>query len=195
MARAREGHGSLAPGPRPPLPVPMDQRSVAGVLFELVQGDLTEQDTEAIVNAANSSLLGGGGVDGAIHRVAGPALFEACRVLSRERGPLPAGEALVTPGFGLKCPFVIHTVGPVWLGGGRGEAETLARCYRSVLRIARERALRSVAFPSISTGAYGYPIGKAASVALRTVQAEVSGSPLEKVRFVLWGAADYATYA
>jgi O-acetyl-ADP-ribose deacetylase (regulator of RNase III) len=173
----------------------VDPRSASSVRIELVQGDLTEQATDAIVNAANSSLLGGGGVDGAIHRAAGPELLETCRALARERGPLPPGEAVLTKAFRLKSRFVVHTVGPVWSGGGRDEALTLARCYRSVLGIAREHAFRSISFPSISTGAYGYPIAQAAPIALSTVREMAGGTALDTVVFVLWGASDYATYA
>jgi O-acetyl-ADP-ribose deacetylase (regulator of RNase III) len=162
---------------------------------ELVLGDLSTQAVDAIVNAANSSLLGGGGVDGAVHRAAGPALLDACRNLLRERGPLPAGEAVLTPGFAAAARWIIHTVGPVWSGGGSGEEATLLRCYRSVVRIAREHAFRSIAIPSLSTGAFGYPIAKAAPVALGAVQDEATGCPdLELVRFVLWSPSDLDCY-
>src|SRR5881394_4208847 len=120
----------------------------------VVVGDITKQDVEAIVNAANSSLLGGGGVDGAIHRAGGPAILEECRAIRARRGPLPAGQAVATTGGELPARRVIHTVGPVWHGGGSGEAETLASCYRSSLALADEEGLGSVAFPSISTGAF-----------------------------------------
>jgi O-acetyl-ADP-ribose deacetylase (regulator of RNase III) len=182
----------LLPRSTPPL-----SRRFGDTLFELVLGDITEQDTDAIVNAANSSLLGGGGVDGAIHRTAGPQLLDACRTVVAARGRLPAGEAVLTPGFGARARFIIHTVGPVWQGGSLGEEETLARCYRSVLAIAREHRLTSVALPSLSTGAYGYPIERAAPVAVASVRDDIrrGGSAPSLVRFVLWAEADLACYA
>jgi O-acetyl-ADP-ribose deacetylase (regulator of RNase III) len=143
---------------------------VADKRIEIVKGDLTREETDAIVNAANSSLLGGGGVDGAIHDAGGPAILEACRAIRAARGPLPAGQAVATTGGRLRARHVIHTVGPVWRGGGRGEATTLASCYRDSLRVAEELALASVAFPSISTGAFGYPLDGAARVAIATVR-------------------------
>ena len=164
--------------------------------MELLQGDLTLQAVDAIVNAANSSLLGGGGVDGAIHRAAGPHLLEECRRVRAARGPLPPGEAVLTRGHALPSRFVIHTVGPVWSGGEEGEAAILACCYRNALRLAREEGLHSVAFPSISTGAFGYPVRKAAPVALGTIREEaLAGRGVEHVLVVLWSAADCAAYA
>jgi O-acetyl-ADP-ribose deacetylase (regulator of RNase III) len=165
--------------------------------LELVQGDLTEQaDVDAIVNAANSSLLGGGGVDGAIHRAGGPAILEACRAIRAARGSLPAGQAVITTGGRLAARHVIHTVGPVWNGGQKGEPETLTSCYRSSLELAAQHGLRRVAFPSISTGAYGYPVALAARVAVDAVRAALAAHPeLELVRFVLFSAADREVYA
>ena len=136
----------------------------------LYQGDITQLDTAAIVNAANSSLLGGGGVDGAIHRAGGPAILEACRAIVAEKGECPTGEAVLTTGGDLPARYVIHTVGPVWQDGSRGEAGLLARCYDNSLRLAAENQLDSVAFPGISTGVYGYPKDKAARVAVQTVR-------------------------
>jgi O-acetyl-ADP-ribose deacetylase (regulator of RNase III) len=160
--------------------------------IEVVQGDITVQDTDAIVNAANSSLLGGGGVDGAIHRAAGPELLAACRAL----GGCRAGETRLTAGFRLTCRYVIHAVGPVWRGGSHGEAALLASCYRSGLALAESRQLRSVAFPSISTGSYGYPIERAAPVAVGAVREGLAAArTLELVRFVCFSAGDRATYA
>jgi O-acetyl-ADP-ribose deacetylase (regulator of RNase III) len=136
-------------------------------MISVVVGDITKLAVDAVVNAANSSLLGGGGVDGAIHRAAGPGLVEACRPL----GGCPTGEARMTLGFGLPARWVIHAVGPVWHGGGRGEPALLAACYRNALRLAGAQDLRRIAFPNISTGAYGYPKRAAARIALDVLRA------------------------
>lgn len=158
---------------------------------ELVQGDLTLQDTDAIVNAANEALLGGGGVDGAIHRAAGPELLAECRTL----GGCPTGEARLTRGYRLRSKYVIHAVGPVWRGGGHGEEALLAGCYRHALALAAAHGLRSVAFPSISTGSYGYPIDRAAPVAVRTVREGLAGrTSVELVRLVCFSPGDFAVY-
>jgi O-acetyl-ADP-ribose deacetylase (regulator of RNase III) len=163
--------------------------------IELVQGDITRQTVDAIVNAANSTLMGGGGVDGAIHRAGGPTILEDCKRIRERQGPLPPGQAVLTTAGLLPSRHVIHTVGPVWAGGGRGEPEVLARCYRNCLALAARHGLRSVAFPSISTGAFGYPVEKAARVALAEVREALgSGSPLSLVRFVLFGEDDYEVY-
>jgi O-acetyl-ADP-ribose deacetylase len=176
------------------LPLPR-LRSFGPGRVELLRGDLTRSTTDAIVNAANSSLLGGGGVDGAIHRAGGPAILDDCRRIRAAQGPLPAGEAVVTTAGRLPCRRVIHTVGPVWQGGASGEPETLARCYRNSLALAAAEGLASVAFPSISTGAYGYPVADAASVALRAVRAALEdGTYAGVVRFVLFSEADLDTY-
>jgi O-acetyl-ADP-ribose deacetylase (regulator of RNase III) len=157
--------------------------------LKALQADITTLDVDAIVNAANRSLLGGGGVDGAIHRAAGPELLAACRPL----GGCPTGEARITPGFHLPARYVIHTVGPVWQGGGHGEALLLASCYRSSLQLAQQHGLRSVAFPCISTGVYGYPADAAAQIAVTTVRDAEAGS-VDEVLFVCFSNADLALY-
>jgi O-acetyl-ADP-ribose deacetylase len=159
--------------------------------LDLVEGDITQQDVDAIVNAANSSLLGGGGVDGAIHRAGGPKILEECRQI----GGCPTGEARLTSGGDLTARYVIHTVGPVYQGGGRREGELLASCYRESLKLASSKGLSSIAFPSISTGAYGYPMEDAARVALKTVMDYLSQHPeIKLARFVLFGRAAYEIY-
>lgn len=157
--------------------------------LEAVIGDITLQTTDAIVNAANSSLLGGGGVDGAIHRAAGPELLAACR----ELGGCPTGDAKTTPGFALAASWVIHTVGPVWRGGAAGEAELLASCYRRALEEADRVGARTVAFPAISTGVYGYPRPAAARIAVAV--ANDSKAAVELIRFVSFDGATAAIYA
>lgn len=172
------------------------ERTFGKTRLTLVQGDLTRQGVDAVVNAANSSLLGGGGVDGAIHRAGGPAILEECREVAAARGPLPPGRAVATTGGRLPARRVIHTVGPVWHGGGRGEAELLASAYRESLALAVAEGLRTVAFPSISTGAYGYPVDEAAAVALGAVAERLrAGCSLDEVRFVLHSAQDLSVYA
>jgi O-acetyl-ADP-ribose deacetylase (regulator of RNase III) len=159
--------------------------------IEVVQGDITQQDVDAIVNAANTTLLGGGGVDGAIHRAGGPAILEQCRCL----GGCATGDAKITTGGRLRARHVIHTVGPVYRDGRHGEAALLASAYRRSLEVAAEHGVTSVAFPSISTGAYRYPIQQAARIALRTVADTLPGHPgIALVRFVLFGAQDLAIY-
>lgn len=153
--------------------------------IEIVEGDITRLDVDAIVNAANKTLLGGGGVDGAIHRAAGRELREACAAL----GGCETGEAKITPGFRLKARHVIHTVGPVWGGGERGEDRLLANCYRNSFNLASEHGLVSIAYPAISTGAYGFPPERAAMIALRTVAAALEGDArIERVIFCCFGA-------
>src|SRR2546425_4958293 len=164
---------------------------MAGPRIEAVRGDITGERVDAIVNAANTTLLGGGGVDGAIHRAAGHELLEECRAL----GGCPTGEARVTKGYRLLAKYVIHTVGPVW-GGGKGrEPELLRNCYVNSLRLANEQGIESVAFPSISTGAYRYPIAQAAKIAVETVREELSNTTsVDLVRFVCFSAGDFAVY-
>jgi O-acetyl-ADP-ribose deacetylase (regulator of RNase III) len=162
---------------------------MGGPRVEAVHGDITAQDTDAVVNAANRHLQGGGGVDGAIHRAAGPAdLHAACAAL----GGCDPGDAKATPGFALRARWIIHTVGPVWGGGGRGEADTLASCYRRSLAVADELGARSVAFPAISTGVYGYPPRAAAAVAVGTVTTTATAVTL--VRLVAFDVATFDLY-
>jgi O-acetyl-ADP-ribose deacetylase (regulator of RNase III) len=163
----------------------------------LVQGDITEIDADAIVNASNSTLMGGGGVDGAIHRKGGPKILGECRGIRATEWPngLPTGKAVITSGGNLKAKYVIHTVGPVWHGGMHGEPELLAEAYRNSLRLAVSKGLKTVAFPSISTGAYGYPIEKASRVALKTVKQFLEREDkLDKVIFVLFTSHDMEIY-
>lgn len=159
-----------------------------GKAIEIVgPANITEETTDAIVNAANSTLLGGGGVDGAIHHAGGPAILAECRQIVSKIGRLPAGQAVITTGGNLRAKYVIHTVGPIYRGGKHGEAETLASCHHESIRIADEQQLTSLSFPAISTGAYGYPVIEAAGVALSsTVQALVTVAHLQLCRFVLF---------
>lgn len=171
---------------------------IANTIVRLVRGNIVDQEVDALVNAANSTLLGGGGVDGAIHSRGGPAILEACKALRASTHPqgLPAGEAVMTTAGKLRARRVVHTVGPIWRGGGAGEARVLAHAYRAALRLAAEEGMRSVAFPSISTGAYGYPTAAAARVALTAVTEEIAARPdaFTEVRFALFSREDFEIY-
>jgi O-acetyl-ADP-ribose deacetylase len=157
--------------------------------------DLTAETADAIVNAANSSLLGGGGVDGAIHRAGGPAILAECRQIVGKIGTLPAGKAVITNGGGLAARHVIHTVGPIYRGGEHGESETLASCHREAVRLADEHALKSLAFPAISTGAYGYPVSEAAPIAISaTLEALSAAKHVTLCRFVLFDVSTVRAY-
>jgi len=159
--------------------------------IDIIQGDITKLDVDAIVNAANTTLLGGGGVDGAIHRSAGPELLAECRTL----GGCRPGEAKITRGYRLPARFVIHTVGPVWSGGNHHEPETLANCYRNSLKLAGEKGIKTIAFPAISCGAYGYPIPKAAQIAVKTTRDFLATDDrIDKVAFALWDKHSYNSY-
>ncbi len=159
--------------------------------IDIVQGDITKQQVDAIVNAANTTLLGGGGVDGAIHRAAGPELLEYCRKLNG----CPTGEAKITPGFKLLAKYVIHTVGPVWHGGNHNEDLLLARCYQNSLKLAAENRVRSIAFPAISTGVYSFPLEKATKVAIKEVTNFLEkNDQVDKVVFVCFDMNTYKVY-
>ncbi|MCB9281075.1 MAG: O-acetyl-ADP-ribose deacetylase [Lewinellaceae bacterium] len=162
----------------------------------LQKGDITEIAVDAIVNAANSSLMGGGGVDGAIHRKGGPGILEECKRIAARRGGCPTGEAVITTAGKLPARYVIHTVGPVWRGGQSGEPELLAACYRNSLQLAAEHGVRSIAFPNISTGVYRFPKEAAAEIAVRTVKECLSGlvSDLESVIFVCFDEENFEIY-
>lgn len=173
------------------------EASISQTKISIIQGDITEQATDAIVNAANSSLMGGGGVDGAIHRAGGPAILEECKQIVSRQGRLPTGKAVITSGGNLKARFVIHTVGPIWHGGNKGEPELLASTYQESLKVAAENNLTSISFPSISTGAYGYPVTEAAKVAISTVASFLKEGviSIKEVVFVLFDPATFESYS
>ena len=170
---------------------------VGKATLQLIKGDITEVEADAIVNAANSSLMGGGGVDGAIHRKGGPTILEECKRIRETEWPdgLPTGKAVITLGGNLKAKYVIHTVGPVWLGGFHVEAELLKQAYKNSLKLAVAKGLKTIAFPSISTGAYGYPIEDASQIAIRTVKDFLEKEDkLDRVVFVLFSETDFQIY-
>lgn len=175
----------------------INERMIGSVKLVLRQGDITRQTTDAIVNAANSGLMGGGGVDGAIHRAGGPAIKEECKLIVAKSGRLDTGKAVITTGGNLSSKYVIHTVGPIWHGGQGGESDLLSSAYQESLKLAAEHKLRSISFPSVSTGAYGYPVAEAAEIALKSVIAFLDGKPkiLEEVYFVLFDSGTYHSYS
>lgn len=160
----------------------------------LIQGNITEQDTEVIVNAANSSLLGGGGVDGAIHRAGGHQILKECQIIRAQQGECPTGRAVITSGGSLKARYVIHTVGPIWCGGKRNEDALLCQAYRSSLALAKKHNIQSISFPSISTGAYRFPLERAAHLALSTIRDFLKEHSLPEVRFVLFNEKNFLAY-
>ncbi len=174
------------------------EKKVNQSVFSLVEGDITQETTDAIVNAANSGLMGGGGVDGAIHRAGGPEILEECKKIRAKIGQLPAGQAVITTAGNMKARFVIHTVGPIWHGGDKNEPEILASCYLESLKIAIANGCRSISFPSISTGAYGYPLNLAAPVAVNAIMNSLIETycyiPLV-IRFVLFNSSVFDAYA
>lgn len=165
-------------------------------VIEIIKGDITKLCVDAIVNAANSGLLGGGGVDGAIHRAGGSKILEECKEIRRKQGGCKTGEAVITTGGLLKAKYVIHTVGPIWRGGNNNEDMLLANCYKSSLKLAEENNIRTIAFPNISTGVYGFPKKRAANIAFNTVKNYLSHSKnIEKVIFVCYDAENYKLYS
>ncbi|GAB3203744.1 O-acetyl-ADP-ribose deacetylase (regulator of RNase III) [Pontibacter aydingkolensis] len=167
------------------------------VKLNVIKGDITKQEVDAIVNAANNSLLGGGGVDGAIHRAGGPAILEECKQISANQGGCPTGEAVITTAGNLPAKYVIHTVGPVWHGGNQHEPELLANCYRNSLHLATEKQLKSIAFPNISTGVYGYPKYKAAEIAVGATKEflQQHDTSLQSITFVCFDDENYELYS
>lgn len=173
----------------------MTQKKINNAIIELTQGDITHQVVDAVVNAANSGLLGGGGVDGAIHRAGGPDILEECKKIRATQGKCPTGNAVITTAGRLKARYVIHTVGPIWQGGNNHEPELLASAYRNSLKLAAENEVKTIAFPSISTGVYSYPVENAAVIALKTVANFLkSATSIELVRFVLFDVKTFNAY-
>ncbi len=170
------------------------EKNIGGTTLSLIQGDITLQETEAIVNAANTSLLGGGGVDGAIHRAGGPKILEECKEIRAKQERCPTGEAVITTGGNMATEYVIHTVGPVWSGGNRNEDQLLRNAYYNSLDLAKKNGIKSISFPSISTGVYRFPIDKAARIALTTVKEFIQEYNFAEVRFVLFSKKDLQIY-
>ncbi|CAN5509795.1 ADP-ribose-binding protein [soil metagenome] len=173
-------------------------KAIKSTTISLHQGDITREDVQAIVNAANSSLMGGGGVDGAIHRAAGPDLLKECRQIKAMQGPCKPGDAVITGGGNLKAQYVIHTVGPIWRGGKTNEKQILANAYKNSLQLAVDNEITTISFPSISTGAYGYPLEEASAVAIAAVKYFIENLPddlhLEQVRFILFDSFTFSAY-
>ena len=169
---------------------------INNTLIRLIKGDITKERIDAIVNAANSSLMGGGGVDGAIHRAGGPAILESCKKIAAKIGRLPAGEAVITTGGNLPAKYVIHTVGPIWNGGNKGEPDLLKKAYFNSLKIGSQNKIKTIAFPSISTGVYGYPIEEASKIAFNTVKEfiEKEDHLYQEIRFIVFSENDYLIY-
>jgi O-acetyl-ADP-ribose deacetylase (regulator of RNase III) len=168
---------------------------MAGEHLQVVHGDITRMEVDAIVNAANSGLMGGGGVDGAIHGAGGPAIMEACRAIREAQGGCPTGQAVITTGGRLPAPYVIHAVGPVWHGGGQDEDALLASAYRNSVALAASKGLRTLAFPNISTGIYGFPRERAADIAIGAVREALAAAPgIEQVTFVCYDEENYRLY-
>lgn len=165
-------------------------------VVKFIQGDITEAQTDAIVNAANSSLMGGGGVDGAIHRAGGPQILDECKLIVANKGRLPTGQAVITTAGMMPSKYVIHTVGPVWSGGKKNEAELLKNCYINSLKVAEENGVETISFPSISTGAYRYPLGEAAKIAVSAVREYLSShTKIKEVEFVLFDPTTLTAYS
>lgn len=175
--------------------LPVDSKQVNQTLIRLTRDDITRQTVDAIVNAANSSLLGGGGVDGAIHRAGGPQILEECKEIKKRQGGCPAGAAVITSAGTMAARHVVHTVGPIWHGGESGEPDILSNAYRNSLEVAAEAGDKTIAFPSISTGAYGYPTEKAAKVAVETViEFCLANTNFAEIRFVLFDEPTFRSY-
>lgn len=173
----------------------MESIRIGQAELKLVQGDITQQQTDAIINAANSSLMGGGGVDGAIHRAGGNAILKECKQIVARQGRLPTGEAVITTAGNMPAQYVIHTVGPVWHGGDQSERELLKNCYQNSLRLAKKKGIRTISFPSISTGVYSYPVEQAARTALKTVADFLKvENAIDKVVFALYDNLTYQSY-
>ncbi len=170
------------------------EKKIGKTKISLVQGDITLQETEAIVNAANTSLLGGGGVDGAIHRAGGPKILEECKAIRAKQGGCPTGEAVITTGGNMATEYVIHTVGPVWSGGNRNENQLLRNAYYNSLNLAKENEIKSISFPSISTGVYRFPKERAVQIALTTALEFIQEYDFEEIRFVLFSEMDMQVY-